>query len=141
MAATKILLDTGPLVAYFNRTDQHHDWAVECWSALFDPLWTCEAVLSETIFILQSEGAGPEPVLRMLERGILRVDFVMNEHRADIVRLLRKYANQPMSVADACLVRMAELADPCQVFTTDKDFFVYRRKGRHVIPLLSPFNR
>ena len=94
MAATKILLDTGPLVAYFNRTDQHHDWAVGCWSALFDPLWTCEAVLSETIFILQSEGAGPEPVLRMLERGILRVDFVMNEHRADIVRLLRKYANK-----------------------------------------------
>jgi predicted nucleic acid-binding protein len=62
-------------------------------------------------------------------------------HRSDLLRLLRKYADQPMSLADACLVRMAELAEPCQVFTTDKDFLVYRRKGRHLIPLLSPFQR
>ncbi len=51
----------------------------------------------------------------------------------------RKYADQPMSLAEACLVRTAELTDRCQVFTTDRDFLVYRRKGRHVIPLLSPF--
>jgi predicted nucleic acid-binding protein len=138
MAAIRVLLDTGPLVAYLNRNDRHHAWAVECWSALFDPLWTCEAVLSEAIFLLQSDGAGPEPILRLLERRIIRLDFVMDDHRADVFRLLRKYADQPMSLADACLVRMAELGDPCQVFTTDNDFRVYRRKGRHVIPLLSP---
>jgi len=56
-----------------------------------------------------------------------------------VFRLLRKYADRPMSLADACLVRMAELTDGCQVFTTDKHFRVYRRKGRHVIPLLAPF--
>jgi len=139
MAATKVLLDTGPLVGYVNRADQHHKWAVTCWSALFEPLWTCEAVLSEAIFILQAEGAGPEPILRMIERQIIRLDFVMDEHRADVLRLLRKYADHPMSVADACLVRMAELSDPCQVFTTDKDFLVYRRKGRQAIRLLAPF--
>ena len=61
--------------------------------------------------------------------------------RADVVRLLRKYADVPMSVADACLVRMAELAVSCQVFTTDRDFLVYRRSGRQVIPLLAPFRR
>jgi predicted nucleic acid-binding protein len=138
MAAIRVLLDTGPLVAYLNRNDRHHAWAVDCWSALFDPLWTCEAVLSEAIFLLQSDGAGPEPILRLLERRIIRLDFVMDDHRADVFRLLRKYADQPMSLADACLVRMAELGDPCQVFTTDNDFRVYRRKGRHVIPLLSP---
>jgi predicted nucleic acid-binding protein len=138
MAAIRVLLDTGPLVAYLNRTDRHHAWAVDCWSALFDPLWTCEAVLSEAIFLMQSDGAGPEPILRLLERRIIRLDFVMDDHRADVSRLLRKYADQPMSLADACLVRMAELGDPCQVFTTDNDFRVYRRKGRHVIPLLSP---
>jgi predicted nucleic acid-binding protein len=141
MAATKVLLDTGPLVGYVNRKDQYHKWAVESWSVLYDPLWTCEAVLSEAVFVLQSEGASAEPILRMLDRGIIRLDFVLNDHRADIVRLLRKYADQPMSVADACLVRMAELADLCQVFTTDADFLVYRRKGRHIIPLLSPFQR
>ncbi len=141
MAATRVLLDTGPLVAYLNRNDQHHRWAIECWSALFDPLWTCEAVLSEAMFVLQSEKADAEPLLRLLERRIIRLDFVLDNHRSDAWRLLRKYADQPMSLADACLVRMAELADPCQVFTTDKDFLVYRRKGRHVIPLLSPFGR
>jgi predicted nucleic acid-binding protein len=63
----------------------------------------------------------------------------MEENRADVVSLLRKYADQPISLADACLVRMAELNENCQVLTTDKDFLVYRRKGRSVIPLLAPF--
>lgn len=139
MAATRVLLDTGPLVAYLNRADSHHDWAVECWSALTDPFWTCEAVLSEAIFLLQSNGATAEPVLRLLERGLVRLSFAVADHRADVGRLLRKYPDQPMSLADACLVRMAEVVDPCQVFTTDRDFRVYRRRGRHRIPLLAPF--
>ena len=141
MAATKVILDTGPLVGYLSKNDQYHAWAVSGWSALFDPLWTCEAVLSEAIFILGSEGAGPEPVLRLIERGVVRIDFAMVDQGPDVFRLLRKYADHPMSLADACLVRMAELSDPCRVFTTDKDFLVYRRRGRQVIPLLAPFQR
>ena len=136
-----MLLDTGPLVAYLNRRDRRHDWAVECWSALFDPVWTCEAVLSEAMFLLQSEGIGVEPILQLVERGIVRLDFVLSDDRPDVFRLLRKYADPPMSLADACLVRMAEVADPCQVLTTDKDFLVYRRKGRQVLPLIAPFAR
>src|SRR5947207_14494054 len=103
MAATRVLLDTGPLVGYLNRHDRHYDWAVECWSALFDPLWTCEAVLSEAMFLLQSEGIDAEPILRLVERRIVRLDFVIDDHRPDVFRLLRKYADQPMSLADACL--------------------------------------
>jgi predicted nucleic acid-binding protein len=139
MAETRVLVDAGPLVAYLNRRDRHHAWSVECWKALFDPLHTCEAVVSEAMFVLQSESVDPDPLLVLVERQIVRVDFTMADHRADVLRLLRKYADQPMSVADACLVRMAELHDACQVFTTDRDFRVYRRKGRQVIPLLSPF--
>lgn len=141
MAATKVLLDTGPLVAFLNRNDRHHAWAVECWGALFDPLWTCEAVLSEAMFLVQSDTGDVEPILRLVERRIVRLDFVMAEQQADVFRLLRKYRDQAMSVADACLVRMAELVDDCQVFTTDRDFLVYRRKGRQVLPLLAPFHR
>jgi len=73
------------------------------------------------------EGEAPAPTL------------LWTDAHSDIFRLLRKYADQQMSVADACLVRMAELNERCQVFTTDRDFRVYRRKGRHVIPLLAPF--
>lgn len=139
MAATKVLLDAGPLIGYLNRKDQHHEWAVESWAALTAPLWTCEAVLSEAIFNLQSEGMPLDSILYYLEKGVICLDFSMEENRMDVLNLLRKYADQPMSLADACLVRMAEAIHDCQVFTTDRDFLVYRRKGRGIIPLLAPF--
>ncbi len=139
MAATKVLLDAGPLIGYLNRKDQYHGWAVERWASLTESVWTCEAVLSEAIFNLQSEGMPLDSILHFLEVGIIRLDFSLEENRADVLSLLRKYADQPMSLADACLVRMAELNTHCQIFTTDKDFLVYRRKGRGVIPLLAPF--
>ena len=139
MAATKILADTGPLVAYLVQTDEHHRWAAAAFASFHEPLETCEAVISEAIFLLRSGGVGAEVLLQMLERGAVRTGFSMAENRADVLSLLRKYADQPMSLADACLVRMAELNDHCQIFTTDRDFSIYRRKGRGVIPLLAPF--
>jgi predicted nucleic acid-binding protein len=141
MAGTRLLLDTGPLVGYLNAADQHHRWATECWTALFDPLWTCEAVVSEAVFVLQSEGLSVEPILRLVDRGVIRLDFSLKDNRTDVFRVLRKYADQPMSVADACLVRMAELHPDSRVFTADRDFLVYRRSGRGVIPLLAPFKK
>jgi predicted nucleic acid-binding protein len=95
--------------------------------------------LSEAIFNLQSEGMPLDSILHYLDIGIIRLDFSVEENRPDVLTLLRKYADQPMSLAGACLVRMAELNDHCQIFTTDKDFLVYRRKGRSMIPLLAPF--
>jgi predicted nucleic acid-binding protein len=139
MAATKILLDSGPLVGFINQTDQYHRWAVKVWNSLFEPLWTCEAVLSEVVFLLQSDNISTEPLLRLFERGLVKIDFEVSSHQSDIWYLLRKYADQPMSLADACLVRMAELNDKCQILTVDRDFLVYRRKGRGVIPLIAPF--
>jgi uncharacterized protein len=139
MAATKLLLDSGPLVGFLVETDQHHRWADQMWSRLYEPLWTCEAVLSESIFLLRSGGVSVGPLLELFERGLVRIDFNISSHQPDVWELLRKYSDQPMSLADACLVRMAELNDNCQIFTTDRDFKIYRRKGRSVIPLLAPF--
>ena len=139
MAATKIFLDSGPLVGFVSETDQYHRWSVEVWSSLYEPLWTCEAVLSESIFLLHSDGVSIDPLLELFERGLVKIDFEIAVHQPDIWEMLRKYDDQPMSVADACLVRMSELSVNCQVFTTDRDFLVYRRKGRSVIPLLAPF--
>ena len=139
MAGTKILADTGPLVAYVSETDQHHRWALGAFNSFYEPLYTCEAVISEVLFLLRTDGVGIEVFLQMLERDVVKTTFSMEENRPDILNLLRKYADQPMSLADACLVRMAELNDNCQIFTTDKDFKIYRRKGRSVIPLLAPF--
>jgi len=139
MAATKVLVDTGPLVAYWNRLDRHHTWAVEHWSAIFEPVYTCEAVISEAAFLLLDDGLSIEPLCAGLERGLIRVQFDFNAHKPDLLRLLRKYMDQPMSVADACLVRMSEMTEQSWVFTTDRDFRIYRRHGRGIIPLIAPF--
>ena len=139
MAGTRVLLDSGPLVGFLSQTDQHHRWAREVWDRLYEPLWTCEAVLSEAIFLFQSVDLSIAPLLELFERGLVKIDFEVSSHQSDLWALLRKYADRPMSLADACLVRMAELTSNCQVFTVDKDFLVYRRKGRGLIPLLAPF--
>ena len=139
MAVTEVLVDTGPLVAYFNRRDKHHDWVVERWATLFDPVLTCESVISEAAFLLREDGLDTEKLWSALERGVVRVQFDFAAHQRDLLRLLRKYQDPPMSVADACLVRLSELTDPSVIFTTDEDFRVYRRHGRGLIPLLAPF--
>jgi uncharacterized protein len=77
MAATKVLLDAGPLIGYLNRKDQYHGWAVESWASLSEPVRSCETVLSEAIFNLQSEGMPLDSILHYLESGIIRLDFSM----------------------------------------------------------------
>jgi len=139
MAAVKLLCDTGPLAAFFNRGDQYHSWAGEQFERIFQPLLTCEAVISETVFLLLDDGLSADPVFEAIDRGKLQVQFSSAPHWIDLRRLVDKYKDLPMSLADACLVRMAELAGNCQVFTTDRHFRIYRRHGRHTIPLLAPF--
>jgi predicted nucleic acid-binding protein len=135
---TRYLLDTGPLVAYLNRRDEHHAWAVETLERLPSPVVTCEAVLSEACFLTRRLPGGPEAVLALVARGALGVDLRLASEIDPIRRLMRKYADVPMSLADACLVRMAELERDSVVLTTDRDFTVYRRNRRQVIPLLAP---
>jgi uncharacterized protein len=139
MAGTRLLVDSGPLVGFLSETDQYHGWARALWGRLYEPLYTCEAVVSETLFLLQSDRVPIDSLPALFERGLVRLDFDVGAHQPDIWALLRRYADRPMSLADACLVRMAELQGACQVLTTDRDFLVYRRKGRGVIPLLAPF--
>ncbi len=139
MAAPRLVCDTGPLVAFLNRGDQHHDWARDQFERIVQPLVTCEAVLSEAVFLLHSDGLPADPLLEAIDRGAVVVQFSAEEHWPDLRRLLAKYQNLPMSFADACLVRMAELAGRCQVVTTDQHFRTYRRHGRNIIPLLAPF--
>lgn len=140
MAAVKLLCDTGPLVAFLNRSDQYHSWAKRQFDQISQPLLICEAVISEAVFLLQDDGLSTDPLLEAIERGNFKKTFLADAHWPDLRRLIRKYQDLPMSFADACLVRMSELVESCQVFTTDGDFRVYRRHGRQVIPLLSPFD-
>lgn len=133
-----VLLDTGPLVAFLNQRDQHHDWAASHWREVVPPLLTSESVLSEACFLLQVTQGRPEWVLDLVARKAIRPVFAMDENAEELKRLMVKYRDVPMSLADASLVRMSETHARSVVFTIDDDFQVYRRHGRQVIPLLCP---
>ncbi len=133
------IVDAGPLVAYFIHNDTHHDWATAQLQRLSAPLLTCESVLSEVCFLVRGSGIGPSQVLDFAKRGALKVDFALEDEMESIGRLMSRYEDNGISLADACLVRMSEMHARCQVMTTDTDFLIYRREGRRTIPLIAPF--
>jgi len=136
--AEKILVDAGPLVAVLNASDQHHGWARQQFDELQPPLLTCEAVLSEAQFLVHRLGGDPLCILELVESGVLHPDFDVGTEVGALLGLQRTYRNLPMSLADACLVRMTEAHERARVFTTDSHFRIYRRIGRRLIPLLAP---
>jgi len=137
--AAVTLLDTGPLVALMDKREEHHEWARAAFASLRLPMPTCQAVITETCFILRSE---PEPLAMFRHHVALGnfldgFDFAASAPRA--MALMERYANVPMSFADACLVAMAEQHESARVFTLDRDFLVYRRTNGQPVALLAPF--
>jgi uncharacterized protein len=131
----KAIADTGLLVALVRDHDQYHDWAAEVAEQISWPVLTCEAVLAETAFHLQSS----HEVLDMLRDNIVRVAFECESEIERLYDLAARYADRHPDLADLCLIRMSELYPRHQVVTTDEeDFRVYRRNKREVIPILCP---
>ncbi len=129
------IADTGFLVAFANRNDRHHQWAVGVAEQVSEPLLTCEAVLAETGFHLRSVSV----VLAMLQEGLIALAFDCREHIPQLAALARRYADRQPDLADLCLVRMSELYPRHSVLTVDRaDFRVYRRNKRETIPLICP---
>lgn len=128
-----ILLDAGPLVAYLDRRDGRHAAARTLLLGVRPPFRTCEAVLTEAAWLLRSLPVAIDAIGTMLRRGAIVVDFSLATEHHSVFALLGRYANVPMSLADACLVRMSELNREAVVLTFDSDFDVYRRFGRERI--------
>jgi predicted nucleic acid-binding protein len=137
--ARNVLVDAGFLVALLSSRDSHHQWAVRQASELPPPWSTCEAVLSEAFRLLAGRGA---PQLgALLRRRALAIRFDLAANTEPVIKLIEKNSDVPMSLADACLVRMTEtLADPV-IVTTDRDFRVYRRHNRQIVPCMTPESR
>jgi len=134
----QVIVDTGPLVAFLNRRDKHHDWAETQWAQIQPPLLTCEAVISEACFLLRHWEEGAGSIFELPQRKVLDISFCLADHIIPVSILLRKYGNVPISLADACLVRMAELHDISSIMTLDADFRIYRKHKRRIIPVLAP---
>ncbi|MEP7347295.1 MAG: PIN domain-containing protein [Gemmatimonadaceae bacterium] len=135
---TRVLIDTGPVVALLNRRDRHHAWVRDVLDTVEPPIFTCEAVVSEACFLLERFTGGQDAVLELLAKGVLKVDFRMLSEIDALRGLMRKFTNVPMSLADACLVRMTEIDTQSVILTLDSDFRVYRRNRRQVIPTIMP---
>ena len=131
----KGIADTGFIVAFGNRNDHHHGWALEVAKGITDPLVTCEAVLAESAFHLVSAAY----VLALVRDEMLRLAFDCSRNLQPLAELANRYRERRPDLADLCVIRMSELYPRHTVITVDEaDFRVYRRNKREVIPLLCP---
>ena len=128
--------DSGFLVALLRRGDEYCGWAEMQAAQHARPWYTCEAALSEAFFLLGPAGA--PALLALLRRHAVVVSFELGNNLLPVLGLMQKYSNVPMSLADACLVRMTELHAEPMILTTDSDFTIYRRHGRQVVPHVRP---
>jgi uncharacterized protein len=133
-----IILDTGPLIAYLNPHDKHHDWVVEILSSVSLPLLSCEAVMAEAYFLLRRDHIAADALMRLLEESIIQIPFSLSNEISVLRELMRHYQSVPMSLADACLVRMSALDSNAKILTLDSDFLIYRRDRNVIIPVIMP---
>jgi uncharacterized protein len=135
---TTAIVDTGPLIALFDRSEQHHHWVTDRINRLEMPLLVCEPVLVETTYLLRRNSKTRDALLELVQDGALRVAFQVEEHVGALRRLLQKYSDTPISLADACVVLMSEIHGSHSVLTLDSDFLIYRKRDRSPLSLIYP---
>ena len=134
---SQVIVDTGPLVALLNSSDKHHKWVVQQLGDIQPPMVTCEAVLAEATHLTRTVPGARIALVAMLGEGFLNIGMAVADHHSSLLTMVRRYNDVPMSLADACLVRLAELYPQSPVLTLDSDFVVCRKNGRQVIPIIS----
>jgi uncharacterized protein len=134
----RVIMDAGPLVAWFCSGDEHHAWARRALDELSSGALICEAVLAEVCHLVAKDGVPPSAVLRLVEQDDLVLIPLTGQITA-IRTMLDRYADVSMDLGDACVVRLAELHPDATVCTIDGDFRFYRKNGEESIPLLAPF--
>ncbi|HET9216943.1 MAG TPA: pilus assembly protein [Terriglobia bacterium] len=131
------ICDTGPLVAYLNRNDPYHLWAVAAMKQIRPPVLTCESVLTEALYFLREDRVDVDPLFRLIERKAVVLDFELSVHWPRVRALMKRW--ERMDLADASVVVMSELHRKSQVLTVDRtDFSIYRRNDRQVIAFIAP---
>lgn len=135
---TRLILDAGPLVSILSTRDEHHRWMRRLLESVEPPLFTCDAAVSEACFLLGVADNAHVRLVDLVVAGVVAPTFGLLDEAAEVRRLMARYASVPMSLADACLVRMTELDARAAVVTFDGDFRIYRRNGRHVVPVMMP---
>jgi uncharacterized protein len=133
-----IILDTGILIAFLMPKDKFHTWAVSQFSQITVPVITNEAVITEACFLAQRIHHGQETILKLINQGHITIPFTLNPEIEAIENLMQRYASVPMSLADACIVRMSEIHEDSSVLTLDSDFRIYRKHRNQHISVIIP---
>ncbi|MFN0300371.1 MAG: type II toxin-antitoxin system VapC family toxin [Burkholderiales bacterium] len=133
------LIDTGPLVALLVGDDHQHAWSLEQSKRAPATVLTCDAVISEALFLLKRDGHDTDDLFALVHAGFLRSEFDFHAEYRQLRELMQRYRSRPMTFADACLVRMAELKPDAVVWTLDRDFQVYRKQSRQSLSLVAPW--
>jgi len=132
-----MIIDTGPIIAFLDRKDKYHAWANKIFSEVTEPFYTCEAIMVEAFFLAKKISQNMEGLFTLLDHGALIISFSLQDEWPSVSRFIKLYKNVPCSLADACLVRMAELYEK-PVLTLDANFQIYRYHKHKKIPLVHP---
>jgi predicted nucleic acid-binding protein len=132
-----ILLDTGPIVAIFDASDDYHLRCVETLKGIKEPLVTTWPVLTEAFYLLGFSWRAQDNLWEFIMRGGVEVLSPDLKMQARCRELMRKYNDLPMDLADGTLVVLAESLGIEKVFTLDrKDFKVYQLANRKKLKLI-----
>ena len=130
------LVDTSAIVALLDRSERHHAECVEVLSELRGPLVTCEAVIAEACYLLRTMAGAPTAVLQNVAKGVFQIPLRLVDRASQVEKLLKKYRDVPMELADACLVDLADGVGTGRILTLDEDFRVYRWRSRRNFEIL-----
>lgn len=134
-----VLLDTGPIVALLDRSERRHHECVKALDTITAPLVTCESVIAEACYLTRRLPGAPQAIIQNVAAGTFQLPIQLSNCAAAIQRILRKYRDQEIDLADACLIYMASELRTSEIFTLDRDFAVYRWGGNRpfqsVIPM------
>ena len=139
MNAPGILLDTGPLVALLSSDDRDHSVAEQLFAQCLPTFRCCEAVIAEACFLMRKvHPSGPAEVIALGKKGVYEISLSLSDHWSHVETLLRKLEDRPTSLADACLIRCAEIYEEPRILTLDSDFDVYRWEKRKRFERIGP---
>lgn len=130
------LLDTGVIVGLLDRSEDHHVRCVSALEGLEGPLVTCEAVIAESCYLLRRVPGAAETVIENLQCGIFQIPFQLSRSANLVRKLMRKYRDRPMDLADACLLQLADELNTEDILTLDRDFESYRWRRTRPFHLL-----
>jgi predicted nucleic acid-binding protein len=112
-------------VALLDRSEAHHEVCAEAASTGFS-LVTCEPVIAEACYLLRKLRGAADAVLDNVGRGVFNIPFRIDQSTSQLRPLMKKYAQVPMDLADACLVHLATELGTGRILTLDSDFHIYR---------------